>query len=157
MAHSHDASDPASTLIEIAASDPAPERHVAGGDVRLRLDPAALARLSPTAHLYLRLEGVCGHHDAAMLGAVLKGASPDARERLGVASVGEGASLYGLRRATAAGPGMTVQLNATPQIAWLRQALAMGYGEVAVSIQLARPLPPGERLSVARVRLCTDR
>lgn len=156
MANFLNGSDPASRLIQIAASNPTLELEVTGEDLRLHLDHAALARLLPTAHLYLRLEGIRGNQDATVLGAVLKGAGAEARDRLGLELVGDGANLYGLRRATAEGHGKTVQLNVTSQVPWLRRAAEMGYDEVAVEIKLARPLPPGERLSVAGVSICTD-
>jgi hypothetical protein len=156
MANFLNGSDPASRLIQIAASNPTIELDVTGEDFRLHLDHAALARLLPTAHLYLRLEGLRGNQDATVLSAVLKGAGAEARDRLGLEIVGDGVNLYGLRRATAEGHGKTVQLNVTSQAAWLRRAAEMGYDEVAVEIKLARPLPPGERLSVARVSICTD-
>lgn len=129
-----------------------------GTDLALRGDPAALTRWAGWpggGQLGLLLDQIHGTHDATALHVSMRRPEPDrAQPAASQESLLATAALYGLRRASVAGPkqGLTLHLDITAHEAWLRPLLlASASAPLSLVIHTRPTLPTGVTISITRV------
>lgn len=130
-----------------------------GTELALRRDPAAMTRWAGAGpgggQLSLWLDQIQGMHDATALHISMRRPEADAPQPTAWHDVLLGsAGLYGLRRASVAGPkqGLTLHLDITAHAAWLRPLLLASANAPLTLVIHPRPtLPADATISIARV------